>query len=315
MARITPAALREQIASGALDALYLIVGDDEHEKAEVADEFEEAVDEGLRAFNVERFRGGETSLGALIDAARTVPMMASRRLVVLLRAERALQPKRDSESATRDLEAFETYLAAPSPQTTLVVVAAALDERRRVTRRLIAAATIVQCGNLEDIVDAQRFIRARMKAEGRAMAPDAVRELASRVGPDVSRLRNEVTRLLLYAGDTASVTVADVREVAGPAGVHDDWAVARAIERGQAATALRELGLALDAGVVPYMVLGQLGWVVRTKLAPQRVTAAVEAVYRTDLALKRSGGEPRVLLERLVVELCGARRPAGSAGR
>ena len=32
--------------------------------------------------------------------------------------------------------------------------------------------------------------------------------------------------------------------------------------------------------------------------------AAVEALFRTDLDLKSSGGDPRVLLERLVVELC-----------
>jgi hypothetical protein len=34
------------------------------------------------------------------------------------------------------------------------------------------------------------------------------------------------------------------------------------------------------------------------------VQTAIEAVFRTDLALKSSGGEPRILLERLVVELC-----------
>ena len=37
---------------------------------------------------------------------------------------------------------------------------------------------------------------------------------------------------------------------------------------------------------------------------PRRVRAAVEALFRTDLDLKSSSGDPRVLLERLVVELC-----------
>ena len=32
---------------------------------------------------------------------------------------------------------------------------------------------------------------------------------------------------------------------------------------------------------------------------------AADALLRTDLALKMSGGDPSVLLERLVVELCG----------
>ena len=43
------------------------------------------------------------------------------------------------------------------------------------------------------------------------------------------------------------------------------------------------------------MILGQLGWFVREKLVmsdPRRVRPAVEAVFRTDLELKSSGGDP-----------------------
>ena len=78
----------------------------------------------------------------------------------------------------------------------------------------------------------------------------------------------------------------------------------RAIERGAAGDALRELGLMMDNGAVPYMILGQLAWFVRTKVPAPRVGSAVEAVFRTDLAIKTSAGDPRALLERLVVELC-----------
>ena len=42
-------------------------------------------------------------------------------------------------------------------------------------------------------------------------------------------------------------------------------------------------------------------------VAPQRLRPGVEAVFRTDLDLKRSAAEPRVLLERLVVELCAGK--------
>ena len=63
-----------------------------------------------------------------------------------------------------------------------------------------------------------------------------------------------------------------------------------------------------DADEPQYKTLGQIAWWVRSMLpqmgAPDRVRAAVDAVFRTDLAMKSSGGEPRILLERLVVELC-----------
>ena len=71
--------------------------------------------------------------------------------------------------------------------------------------------------------------------------------------------------------------------------------------------ALKELGLALDAGAMPVMLMGQLR-AAAEKLPAPRVRSAIDAVFRTDLALKSSGGEPRVLLERLTVELCEARR-------
>ena len=69
-----------------------------------------------------------------------------------------------------------------------------------------------------------------------------------------------------------------------------------------------ELALSLDAGAAPYMVLGQLAWVARSRLAPGRTGPAIDAVFRTDRALKQSGGDPRILLERLVVQLCGGGR-------
>jgi len=43
-------------------------------------------------------------------------------------------------------------------------------------------------------------------------------------------------------------------------------------------------------------------------LHSQSVSGAVESLFRTDQDLKRSGGDARVLLERLVVELCEGKR-------
>ena len=320
MGASTPDAVRSRIGAGRLDCVYLVLGDDERQKDEVAAAFEQTVDEGLRAFNVDRFHGGETPLGAILDAARTLPMMAPRRIVVVRHAERALQPKREQAGAARDLEALGAFLDQPPDHASLVLVSGPLDERRAVTRRLLARATVVRCGGIESVADAGRWIRAKVAAAGKRMEPGAIRLLAERIGPDANRLRDEVERLLLYAGDAPAITAADVRSVAGPAAAYDDWAVTRAIERGQTAVALRELGLALDQGAAPYMVLGQLAWVARAKLPAARVPRGIDAIFRTDVDLKRSAGAPRVLLERLIVRLCEAagreagRRPSGRGG-
>ena len=60
----------------------------------------------------------------------------------------------------------------------------------------------------------------------------------------------------------------------------------------------------IDGGVQPPMILGQLR-AATIKLRPDaRVKNGLEAVLRTDQAIKSSAGTPQYLLECLVVELC-----------
>ena len=315
----TPAAVRKQIEAGEVAPLYLLQGDDDIEKSALGHEFEELVDEGLRAFNVERIHAGEATSGdkvasvvsSLVAAARTLPMMAPRRVVIVLQAEALLMPKRESEAATRALDDLEAFFKEPESQTTLVLVARPLDKRSRMYKLLVKQALLVECGAIEDRADAERWIRNRIVAAGVQIDPAGARLLAERGGTDIKRIRNDVERLLLYALGQKTILVDDVRQVVGPAALQDDWAMTNAIEIGDGATALRQLALVLDAGAAPEKVLGQLGWLVRTKfplIAPGGLRPAIEALFRTDLDLKRSAGDPRVLLERLVVELCTWKR-------
>lgn len=315
----SPAAVRKQIAGGTPDAIYLLTGEDELEKSALAVEFGDLVEEGLRAFNVDRIHAGEWTTGdkladgveSIVAAARTLPMMAPRRVVTVLQAEAVLTPKRESEAAARALEVLEALIDAPDAQTTLVFVASVLDRRSRIYKLLQRRGTIVECGVVEDQADAERWVRTRIAAGGADIDAVAARLLVERAGLDLKRLRAEVDRLLLYTLGQKRITVDDARAVSGPAALLDDWAMTNAIEAGRTGEALRQLGLMLDAGAPPEKILGQLGWLVRAKfpqLAPLAVRTAIEAVFRTDQDLKRSAGEPRILLERLVVELCAGKR-------
>jgi DNA polymerase III delta subunit len=321
---LTPAAVRRQIQSGTPDAVYLLQGEDEVEKSALAAEFADLVDEGLRAFNVDRLYAGDFTTGeklmegvaSIAAAARTLPMMAPRRIVTVLQAETLLAPKRESEAAARALDELESLITGADPQTTLVFVAAAVDRRSRMFKVFQRHASIVECGAIADQADAERWVRTRVAAGGSEIDPAAARLLVTRAGLDVRRLRAEVERLLLYALGQPRIGVDEARAIAGPSALLDDWALTNAIEAGEVGEALRQLALTLDAGAPPEKILGQLAWMVRAKFpdaAPAGVRPAVEAVFRTDVDLKRSAGDPRVLLERLAIELCAARRKRARA--
>ena len=329
----TPAAVRKQIAQRKPDPVYLIVGDDDAEMSRLANDISELVEETLRVFNSERLYAGEKGItpAAIVEAARLLPMMADRRVVTVLRAERILKPRRkgrvpleaepadDLGEPAGETDVLDAYIKDPVPQSTLVLVANDVDRTRKIYKTIQKHATVVECWGLkagrEARVDlrevartAEQLIRQTVAESGQQIEPAAAKLIAERAGTEISRLRADVDRLLLYTLGNSKITLDDARQVVSAETAQDDWAVTNAIQRRDASEALRQLALALDAGGVPYVILGQLAWFVREKMPftdPRRVPGAIESLFRTDVDLKSSAGDPRVLLERLVIELCG----------
>ena len=325
----SPSQVRQQIAKGTADPVYLLLGDDDAEIARLAADITSLVEDELRVFNVERMYAGEKTAtpAAIVQACRQLPMMGDRRVVVVLRGERMLKPKRrgkdddadgdPAEEPPGDMDALAAYVQDPSPTTTLVLTATDIDKTRKAGKAIVKHATVVECWGLKpgketrgsDLYQAARIAEQMVKKAvgeaGQTIEPAAAKLIAGRAGFDIVRLRGDIDRLMLYAAGKPGITLADAREIVSAETAQDDWAVTNAIQNGNAREALRQLALAFDAGAVSYQVLGQLAWFVRDKMNdPRRIPAAVDALFRTDLDLKSSGGDPRVLLERLVVELC-----------
>lgn len=335
-------ALQKQIASRRLAPVYLFVGEDVRLIDQLIDAVEATVDPADRPFAVERLYAAEQG-SAPIDiaaVARVFPMLGDRRIVIVLRAERLLKPKRagkatdvddgdetpESESIGVDLTPLDDYLNQPVPSTTLLFVATEIDRSRRFTKRLIEKALVttfagLNAGDTSGRREVRRAVAQQMREEierrDRTIDPEALQLLVERSGSDISKLRGDVERLLLYTEGQRRISREDVEEtVSIDSSVEDEWAIVNAIADGDAARALRETALRLDRGDSPHALIGQLRWWVSTRLsqgAPERVKAAIDALMRTDLALKSSGGDERVLIERLVVELTGRAVPRQTA--
>lgn len=333
---VTEAQARRTLEAAVWPPVFVVVGDDEAAKDAFVDDLCGRIDAGIRAFNVERLYANEQTITDIVVSARTLPLLGDRRVVVVLRAEAFLRPKRkggadvdDEEQADEESDVptaatgeLERYVTSPSPETCLVLVATDFLRNTRLGKALLKSAAVVEYwglkgdrdmkGGIQQAIRAgEAFVASQVRAAGRTIAADAVDHLLEHAGTDINVLRNDVQRVMTYAGDRRDITRADVLAVVGGAVQIDDWGVTRAIQAGDVREALRHLRLGFDAGHSPYMVLGQLSWFVRTRLAQQdvaRLGAAVESVFRTDVALKSSGGDPEVLLERLVVELCGRGR-------
>ena len=324
----TPAEVRNQIKSGKAGPLYLLEGDDLQSRHDLALEFANLVEEGLQAFNVQSFYANEATnaagrdqlIGTLLSTARTLPMMASKRVVIVHEAERLLAPKRakdDEDQGELDLprkpakrgatpaEELEAYVENPEPMTTLVFVAGPLDANRRIVKLLRKHAEIVDCGSLESPRDAAIWIQNRLEKDELTIDPKALNLLLQTTGLSLGRIRAEIEKLVLYAAGEAVITPQHIRDLVIPENESEGvFALIDAVRNSNAPRALLEISALIDAGVQPPLILGQLRAAAIQLRNDARVRNGLEAVLRTDVAIKSSAGTPQHLLECLAVELC-----------
>jgi DNA polymerase III subunit delta len=159
-----------------------------------------AVPEALRGFNVDAYDGKGVNAARVLAAARTLPMMAARRLVIL----------RDLNAVpAAELTALAPYLEDPCPSTVLVAIAGKLDRRLKF---FSAASKAGWVHELEAPRDLAGWVRAEAQARGLAVQPAACSRLADAVGADLARLALSLEQLALYAGGRA-VSADDVDEL------------------------------------------------------------------------------------------------------
>jgi DNA polymerase III delta subunit len=326
---LKPADVRDQIKSGDTAPLYLVEGDDLQSRHDLAVEFASVVDEGLQAFNVQSFYANEATsasardqmIGDILSAARTLPMMSPRRVLIVHEAERLLSPRKakDEEEPTvpagaadkkrkkslTPAEELEEYFESPEPMTTVVFAACGLDANRRLVKLLRKHAVAVDAGSLGSTADATKWIQKRLEEDKLTIEPKAVSLLLEATGLSLGRIRAQIDKLVLYAAGEKAVTARHVQDVVMPQSEpSEDFALGRAIWSGNARLALREVAALMDDGMPSFMVLGQIRAAARSLKPDTKAKDALDAVFNTDIAIKSSIGEPRYVLECLVVELC-----------
>lgn len=169
--------------------MYYVSGDDEFQKEDAVKQLvRAAVDPATRDFNLEYQRGGEVDARGLDASLQALPLMATRRVLVL-REVNALKK--------RPREVLDHYLKQPASDTVLVLVAAAEAKADKV---LASAATPLEYPPLS----ADRIPRwiahyATTELET-GITPQAADLLQAAVGTDLQQLVCELEKLCSYCG-------------------------------------------------------------------------------------------------------------------
>jgi DNA polymerase-3 subunit delta len=280
------------------------------------------------AFNNDVFDLKEKGLAAALGTARTLPMMAKRRLVV---------GKAIDEVKAADLEPLVDYLEDPNPATCLLLIADKVDVRFKAFQVLKKRGFLHVFAPLRDQALAG-WVRGEARARKLTIAPDAAEALATAAGPDLGRLSQALDLLALYTGGKG-IAVDDVEALVAETRERGIFELTKAIGAGNVARALALLTNMLrnrePALRIQFMLARHLRQVWRAKelaasgaarneiaagvginpyflddvLAPARrmsraaLERAFERLYTADVELKSSRLDPEIALSRLVQTL------------
>lgn len=223
---------------------------------------------GPAGFNHAVYTAGSGVEGAL-DLARTQPMMAKRRVVVIRELEKA---------PPELLDAIAAYLDSPNPSTLLLLVGTKLpeasggvDRGRRLENRLkkMEAVQRFQSKDQHPI----GFATDHAARLGCTLDRRAAELLVELVGSDLGRLRMEVDKASAWLGGKGTIHIAAVEAVSSPVAEAVVWDLTDAILVGDTNRALATTHRMLeDAGPsdgASHRLLALVTWQVRRVLELQ----------------------------------------------
>jgi DNA polymerase-3 subunit delta len=231
---VTPEQFRRALAQGQPAPAYFFSGPEAALMKEALDAIAALVPEATRAFNVQVFHAFEADFAEVLTAARTMPFLAARRVVVL----------RDVEKARLDqlgrAELLEEYLAAPAPETVFVVTTGDDAKAKSLGRQHEGRWVPVEFRALQGAA-LNKALGDEAARLGLRFAAGGLEALLAATGADLARARSELAKLRAALGEGGAVDEAAVGRYAAGYEHHGTKDITDAISRRDLAGALRLL--------------------------------------------------------------------------
>jgi DNA polymerase-3 subunit delta len=237
------------------------------------------VGDSAPGFNEDSFEGKGGSAARILDAVRTLPMLASQRFV-LVRGADAL--------AAAELDKLADYLEKPYDTCCLVLIGEALDGRTRMSKRAAKAECLYEATPIKQ-QDLRDFLHDEAKRRKVRIDPPAVAALIDAVGNDLPALDDALERLGLYAGEQGVVDLAAVETCVARVRVESIWALVDAVGLRDRRTALRAAASLLADREPPLRILAMLA---RQLRMVGRMQAALAAGVPAQEATRLAGAPP-----------------------
>ena len=261
-------------------------------------------------FNKATYRCDSGNSCSALATARTPPMMARKRVVVISEVELASREFMDE---------LLHYVRNPVSSTFLLVTGRELTVKGPGSKKVLAelkqrfddVGVVVSYTNRD--ISPTRFCMDRAQHSGKKLEFDAARLLVEMTGQTLGHLAMEVEKCCVYVGSSPTIGVEAVHEICSLTAEAVVWDLTTALAVRDADTALASVHRLLEDGDSAHRLLGVVMWQLRELMkvgelltkgaSEQEILSSVRmrrGQFKAVVAgIKRSGLQSAVLLERV----------------
>lgn len=192
-----------------LKPVYLLHGEEPYYIDLVSNYIEEHIlNEAQKGFDQTVLYGKDTDFVTIVNAAKRYPMMSDYQVIIVKEAQN-LKWKGDDELLL-------SYLENPMKNTVLVLAHkyGKFDKRKKIYKIIEKAGVVLESAKLYDDKVAP-WITAYLKGRGGSVHPQAAAMMAEYLGNDLSKVVNELEKLLLNVPKGQEITVQDIESNIG----------------------------------------------------------------------------------------------------
>lgn len=323
----------EQVRRGEVAPVYCLYGEEEYRREQALNQLLDALlTKEARGLNLDQIRPGEAGTPSILGSVRTLPFLASRRVVLIRGVE---------ELSREQQEELLVYLNDSCPTSCLVLTAKRLDLRTRLAAAIQKKGMLLRFDRLEADSLKESLLEAA-NDRGIRLHPEAVGLLMTLVGDDFRQLIYNMEKVALFVGEREEIRANDIEAMVGETRVKSIFQLTDAVSSSNLDVALRCLTSLVESGEEPLAIIGmlarQIRLLVRAKALqeqsvpvsrmthefhlPPRVVAALaeqsssrswrqlsgalQSLSGADVAIKTGRVAARDILTRLVWNLCRA---------
>ncbi len=186
------------LKAGKVSRIYLLQGEEGYFIDEIVKAFENLLPQDEWQLNRYVLYAPRVEIREVVDICRRFPLMSDYQVVIL----------KEAQSARADqLDKLQKYIADPSPTTVLVIASRGADLKGKLASAIAKCddAVIFQSKKIDSSV-LPSAIKDFINKRGLNVQPKALEMLAEYVGADLSRMYNELGKLIGVLGQGAMVT-------------------------------------------------------------------------------------------------------------